>query len=477
MRPHAYTTKQDFLQELPGNRYFLLSLGDIIYIMEDFIGPVVAVIGAGPAGLFAARDLAANGVQVVIFNRDIKPGGLAEYGIYPEKHKMKEGLRKQFRQILAMPNIHYLGNALVGLNGDFSIDDLMKMGFDALLVTVGAQATKWLGIPGENLKGVYHAKDVVYHYNRLPPFSQMNIQIGRKVAVVGAGNVMLDLARWLITEKMVSEVLTIVRRGPAEVKFDKAQLEYVAGNVSWSALKSEFDRVAPIMKAVGENTEETFEFFRSACDKVVSNPSASKMSFHFLASPVQIIGDDKGSVKGLEVEENSLTIQNEMIVPVGNNVRKVFDVDTIIFAIGDRVDSRIGLPTSGNEFLKNPAPRFPIEGQSFEVFDSADNKPMEGLFMAGWARKASTGLVGTARKDGTQGAAAVLQYLREKPAENHANVDLIIEKLTTLKQPIITKQDIVKLEEIESERAVQLGLPEFKYASNSEMLKAIGRGE
>lgn len=445
--------------------------------MEDIIEPVVAVIGAGPAGLFAARDLATNGVQVVIFNRDIKPGGLAEYGIYPEKHKMKDGLRKQFRQILALPNIHYFGNVLIGLNGDFSIDDLVGMGFDALLVTVGAQATKWLGIPGENLKGVYHAKEIVYHYNRLPPFSQINIQIGRKVALVGAGNVMLDLARWLITEKMVSEVLTIIRRGPAEVKFDKAQLEYVAENVNWKALKNEFERVTPIMKTVGENSEETYEFFRSACNKVVSNPSTSKMSFHFLASPIQIIGDDKGCVKGLEVEENSLTFQNETVVPVGTNIRKVFDVDTIIFAIGDRVDSRIGLPTSGNEFLKNPNPRFPIEDQSFEVFDPAENKPLKGLFMAGWARKASTGLVGTARKDGTQGAAAVLQYLREKAAKNHNSVDLIIEKLTTLKQPVIIKQDIIKLEEIENERAVQLGLPEFKYASNSEMLKAIGRGE
>ena len=70
----------------------------------------VAVIGAGPAGLFAARELANQGVHVAIFNRDIKPGGLAEYGIYPEKHSMKEGLRKQFRQTLDMENIDYYGN-------------------------------------------------------------------------------------------------------------------------------------------------------------------------------------------------------------------------------------------------------------------------------------------------------------------------------------------------------------------------------
>ena len=74
--------------------------------MADHGTHYIAVIGAGPAGLFAARELAQQGVQVVLFNRDIKPGGLAEYGIYPDKHRMKEGLRAQFRQILALDNVH-----------------------------------------------------------------------------------------------------------------------------------------------------------------------------------------------------------------------------------------------------------------------------------------------------------------------------------------------------------------------------------
>jgi NADPH-dependent glutamate synthase beta subunit-like oxidoreductase len=85
---------------------------------------LVAVVGAGPAGIYAAQTLANAGTEVLLFNRDIKPGGLAEYGIYHDKHKMKEGLRKQFREILAMPNIHYFGNVVVGQQGDLSLDDL-----------------------------------------------------------------------------------------------------------------------------------------------------------------------------------------------------------------------------------------------------------------------------------------------------------------------------------------------------------------
>lgn len=445
--------------------------------MKDMIEPVVAVIGAGPAGIFAARELAMNNIQVLVFNRDIKPGGLAEYGIYPDKYKMKEGLRKQFRQILAMPNIHYFGNALIGQNGDFTIEELKRLGFSAVLVTVGAQATKWLGLPGEDLKGVYHAKDIVYYYNRLPPFSQMDIQIGKRVAVVGAGNVMLDLARWLMNEKNVSEVFTIVRRGPAEVKFDRSQLEYIASNLNWQGLADEFKRVTPLMKAVGADPYDAFEFFRSACEKAVPALSSARLSFLFLTSPTRIMGDEKGNVRGLELEENTLVLESGQIVSRSTDKRRILDVDTILFAIGDRVDSRIGLPVAGYEFMKNPNPLYPIDGQSFEIFDPATGKAMDGFFMAGWARQASTGLVGVARKDGVQGAAAVLAYLGQRGNTGGKTTNQIIENLFQHKDTLVTKEDLSILESFERETAESMGLPEFKSASNPEMLKIMGRIE
>ena len=91
-----------------------------------------AVVGAGPAGIYAARELARNGVKVVLFNRDIKPGGLAEYGIYPEKHTMKNGLRMQFQQVLDTPGLTYCGNVTIGTNGDLSLGDLRAFGFQAV---------------------------------------------------------------------------------------------------------------------------------------------------------------------------------------------------------------------------------------------------------------------------------------------------------------------------------------------------------
>ena len=197
---------------------------------ENIFPHPVAVIGAGPAGIFAARQLAEAGMPVALINRDVKPGGLAEYGIFYNKYKMKLGLRRQFQRIMETPNIHYYGNLTVRQNGPVNLDALKAMGFKAIMVTVGAQGTKWLGLPGEDFKGVYHAKDLVYYYNQLPPYSTREFEIGERVILIGAGNVMLDIANYCIRDLKVKEVITVVRRGPADVKFDKKELQTVAKN-------------------------------------------------------------------------------------------------------------------------------------------------------------------------------------------------------------------------------------------------------
>jgi len=130
----------------------------------------VFVVGAGPVGLFTARQTALAGYETILFNRDIKPGGLAEYGVYPRKEKMRQGLQKQFAQILNMPGIQYFGGVQVGSTGGLSIADLEAMRPAAIVFTCRAPGVKKPGIPGEDAKSIYAAKDFVYHYNQLPPF-------------------------------------------------------------------------------------------------------------------------------------------------------------------------------------------------------------------------------------------------------------------------------------------------------------------
>ena len=426
----------------------------------------VAVVGAGPAGLFGARELANLGARVAVFNRDIKPGGLAEYGIYPSKHTMKSGLRKQFRQALDLPNLDYFGNVTIGTQGDLTLDDLRELGFQAILVTAGAQGTKWLGLPGEDLVGVYHAKDVVYFYNQLPPYSQKSFRFGRRCAVIGAGNVMLDIAHFLIREQKVDDVVAIVRRGPAEVKFDKKEMEYVIDNLDQAALDAEIERVAPIMRAVNQDPATARATILEALPKALPRVSDTRFHFIFLASPVQMIGDADGKLTQVEIEDNLLVEKDGDTKARGTGNKRRLDVETVVFAIGDKVDETFGLPVEWNEFVKNPNPKFPIDGDSYE-------SPFEDVFVGGWSRKASSGLVGYARKDGTNASKAVWQYLQTKqPTE--PNLEAVTEKLKSLGKPIVTKEDVKRLEAAELAEAQKRGLEAFKYDNNEDMLAAMG---
>jgi ferredoxin--NADP+ reductase len=444
---------------------------------EDTFGRyLVAVIGAGPAGLFASRLLASNDVHVVLLNRDIIPGGLAEYGIYYDKYKMKEGLRRQFQQILELPMIDYFGNIKVGENADFSISNLRALGFQALLVTVGAQGTKWLGLPGENLVGVYHAKDLVFHYNLLPPFSTMKVHIGKRVALIGAGNVMLDIAHWLIRDQKVDEVISVVRRGPNEVKFSKEEMKIVVRNLDLDKLESEIERARPIADGVGQSVNEAKEYILSALPKGLEPVSNTRFYFEFLASPTRILGNDQGFVEGLEVEDTTLVCAEGEVQAQKLGTKRVLDVDTVVFCIGDRVDEAFGLPVRKNAFVKNPDPRFSIEELSFEAYDPDLNRPIDRVFVAGWSREASSGLVGVARKDGENGAKAVLEYLQSAPMLINPSsiMDEFKVRLEGLHKPVIEKTDLQKLSEVAAIEAEKSGLPAFKFATNDEMLAAMG---
>ena len=437
----------------------------------------VAVVGAGPAGLYAARQLAADGAHVSMFNRDVKPGGLAEYGIFHNKYKMKNGLRKQFKMILEDPNVEYYGNVNVGQDADLSLQDLIDLGFQAILVTVGAQGTKWLGLPGEELNGVYHAKDLVYHYNHLPPFSEQEYPMGDRVLLIGVGNVMCDIGNWTVRDLHCEEVAAIARRGPAEVKFTPKEWQIFAKNLDLADFEEEWNRCVPKMEAVGQDLEAAKSVFLSGVEKGGDPVSDSRFTFRFFASPKRMIGDDDGNCIGLEVEETYLEDVDGYLKAMGTENVHVIDCDTVVFCIGDKVDENFGLPMEWSEFAKNPEPRCPVDELSYEAFDPEGERDLSKIFLAGWARKASEGLVGAARKDGTDGAKAVAQYLNDVGPAASVDTQALKDRLAALDKPLVVNADIPKLFEAEAKIAEERGMDEFKYDSNEEMLAAIGATE
>ena len=435
--------------------------------------PLVAIIGAGPSGLYAAQQLARKNVDVVIFNRDIKIGGLAEYGIYPEKHKMRRGLITQFQDILNMDGVTYYGNVLIRENGDLTFKELMSLGFDAVVVATGAQWNRWLFLPGEKLDGVYYAQDVVYHYNGLPPYSAMDFPIGEKVVIIGMGNVSMDLAHFLTHERKVQEITAVARRGPGEIKFTQQELEAVAAHLNFRVVKEEIESAAHLMESLGQDPEEPIKMIESAIAKSAPRASETHFTLRFLLSPVEILGDEEGKVTGIEFEKNTLVQKEDYLSAEGLKEFETLEADTVMFSIGNRVDGKFGLPVKNYSYCKNPNPRFPIKDTSYEICTET-GEPIEKAFVVGWARKASVGLVGLARKDSVQGARAVLQYLDTLPAFTTTTLQDIDRRISQIEKPIVRKDDLSKLIQIENEKAQELGVEEYKYKSNQEMLKAIG---
>src|SRR5207245_5644288 len=228
---------------------------------------LIVVVGAGPAGLDVSNVMSKQGHEVVVLNRNVKVGGLAEYGIFPNKHKLRGGLRKGYWEILTRPNVRYFGNVTVGNDYHLTVSELRALGPSALVFSTGAQGTKTIGVEGDTAQGVYHAKDCVYHYNLLPGFSTRPFEMGQRVAVIGIGDVMVDIAHWLSRRRRIGEVHVIVRRGPAERKYNPKEIRAVCAYIDGPALQQEIDRVASRLEAVGQTPEKVLTEMRSEFTK------------------------------------------------------------------------------------------------------------------------------------------------------------------------------------------------------------------
>lgn len=439
---------------------------------------VVIVAGAGPAGMAVASSLAKSGHQVIILNRDIKFGGLAEYGIFPSKLKLRGGLKKQYWELLEQPNVHYFGNVSIGAGKDLTVEDVRALGASAVVFTIGAQGTKAIGVEGDSAQGVFHAKDVVYHFNRLPGFGDRPFEMGKHVAVIGAGDVMVDIAHWLVAYKKVERVTAIVRRGPVERKYNPKEIRAVCSNMDLDGIKQEFERIKERMAKVGQNPDEVFKAFTDEFTKCEPKVSETKMGFRFLASPKRILVNDQNRVCGLEMEDNRLDPKGEDTVAVGLKQYYNFSCDSVVFAVGDKVDETVGLPYKGGMFVTNPNKTGNDPDDAlFQAYDESAGKVVDGVFLAGWARKASEGLVGVAKRDGDWCAEVVERYLSTKTSEGGVKV-----VMDTLQSMLAKRQsrpvDVKGLRALEAAERSFSGnkadcIGEFKFTANHEMLKYI----
>jgi ferredoxin--NADP+ reductase len=435
---------------------------------------LVAIIGAGPAGIYGARKLTEAGHRVLLINRDIKPGGLAEYGIFMDKEKMKTGLRKQFQRILVHPQVSYLGHVTVGEDKAVTLRELQDIGFSAIVVAAGAQGTKKLGLPGEDTRRVYHAKDVVYHYNKLPPFSQRPFELGKRVAIIGMGNVMVDVANWLLNYMNIEEVTVVARRGPKEKAYDDSEFEVIERYLDNDDMRHEIERIRSDLEAAGQNVEEIIQKFVGS----TTPPANQKLRFRYLCSPTKVIPDNANKVAALEVELNRLVVEHGRTAPKGTGQKIELPLDCVIYAIGDEVDASLGLPFNRGAFITNPAelPGDPNPAH-YQPYNPATQQALGGIYVIGWSRNASVGLVGVAKQDAERGMKVINQYLSTKegfdPPVVQQKIDAVMDKLEEKNVSFVTKEDIAVLEAREKDEAKKRNTWEYKYASDQEMLDII----
>jgi ferredoxin--NADP+ reductase len=440
---------------------------------------LVIIVGAGPAGMAVVNNLSKAGHRVVLLNRDIKFGGLAEYGIFPNKHRMKGGLKKGYWDVLNRENIEYFGNVTVGNDKDMMFSDLQALGASALVFATGAQGTKMIGVDGDQATGVYHAKDVVYHYNLLPGFSQRPFELGQRVAIIGIGDVMVDIAHWLIRYKKVKEVTSIARRGPAERKYNPKEIRAVCDSVDRDELAREFSRIRPRLEAAGQNADTIRSEMLGEMTKCEPAGSETKMRFRFLSSPRRVLTDSNNRVRGLELEDTKLEPKGEDFAAVGLKTTGEFACDSVIFAVGDCVDETLGLPFKNGSFLTNPnQTQNDPDDSLFQAYDDKTGRILDGVFLAGWARKASEGLVGVAKRDGDWCSEVLERHLATRAPLDAAAVQEKLDRLKRLiekRQPdAVRKEDLRLLLEMEEEEGKRKGIIEgFKFPTNNQMLAAI----
>ena len=324
-------------------------------------GMRVAVVGSGPAGLTAASELAKKGHQVTIFEALHEPGGVLIYGI-PEFRLPKAIVKAEVEYVKAL-GVEIKTNMPIGRV--YTIDELFEMGYDAVFLGVGAGTPNFLGIPGENLIGVVTANEFLTRVNLMRaylfPEYDTPVYIGRRVAVIGGGNVAMDAARTAL--RLGAEEVTIVyRRSRAEMPAREEEIRH------------------------GEE---------------------EGVKFQFLTNPVRFIGDDEGKLRGMECIRMRLGEPDESgrrrPIPIEGS-EFVMDVDMAIIAIG----------TSAQPLIKMTTPDLKLNERGYIVVDPETGATSKEGVYAGGDIVTGAATVILAMGAGRRAAAAIHEYLMEK---------------------------------------------------------------
>jgi ferredoxin--NADP+ reductase len=412
----------------------------------------IVIVGAGPAGYFAAQALQNLTNDDRIFEIDMierlpTPWGLVRSGVAPDHPKIKT-VSKVFEKIASDEHFRLFANVEIG--SDISIAQL-KDKYDAVIIATGTSLGKTLGIPGENLRGSMSAATFVPWYNAHPDFAGVDTPLDSDTAVViGAGNVAMDAARILALEPSeldptdtadhaidafrksnIRKVYISARRGPEHAAFTSPELRDLPKLEHTNVIMDKADIDAAIVRA-GDAPEKDVKSNLDAMLLIAENPKSEHertMQFLFQHTPKEILGTDR--VEGVVFS----TPNGDVTIKCG----------LVITAIGYHAHSIEGIPYENGKVVNN------------------DGRVNDNMYVVGWAKRGPSGVIGTNKSD----AAAVMELLVEdlKAPKNAGDIS---ELLTH--QVVVTQQHWQKINEAEVAAGEPHGKPRKKSITREELL-------
>jgi len=418
----------------------------------------VAIVGAGPAGYFAAMALQNLQTEELQFSIDMierlpTPWGLVRSGVAPDHPKIKT-VSKVFEKVANEPNFRLFAN--VELGSDITIEQL-KEKYDAVVIATGTALGKKLGIPGEELVGSMSAATFVPWYNSHPDFKDESVDLSCETAVViGAGNVAMDVARILALEpteldptdtadhaidvfktSLVRTVIVSARRGPEHAAFTSPELRDLPKLEHTNVAMDKGDIEAAIIRA-GDAPEKDVKSNLDAM-LLISEKEASHhertMKFQFLATPKEIKGN--GRVKEVVFQKT------------GSEETFSIKCGLVITAIGYEAAPLVGIPYEKGKVV------------------NTDGRVSENVYVVGWAKRGPSGVIGTNKSDAADVMKLLIEDL-ETPKSSGDVTDVITHNR------VVTQQHWQAINEAEVAAGEPLGKPRRKSVAREELLKHAG---
>ena len=455
----------------------------------------VAIVGSGPAGFFSAAHLfkeSDHPVEIDMFDRLPTPFGLVRFGVAPDHLKIKS-VTKVYERTAARPEFRFWGNVEFGKH--ITMEDLRTL-YHCVLFSSGSQSDRKMGIPGEELNRSHSATEFVAWYNGHPDFSEHSFDLSvERVAVIGIGNVAVDVARILcrteqellqtdiadyaleaLLRSNVKEVVVLGRRGPAQAAFTNPEAKELCelDGADFCVLPEEVDLDALSQSDLDNGSDKSVirkvELLqRTALNKSRGKPK--KLTMRFLVSPVELISDNSGGVAKMRIVKNELyKTENGALRSRPTDRFEDIPVGLVFRSVGYR-----GLPLPGVPFNDEWGVISNVNGR---IVDPKSSNSLPGLYVSGWIKRGPTGVIGTNKADSIETVHCLLEDVASgrmmTPSKTSAGA---AEELVRSRQPdVFTFEDWKRIDAFEIERGVKAGRPRVKITSVRQMSAALGRG-